>query len=138
MLLIKTGEIAKLGVLPSSLNNYWEYCDSFTKDESICQYETIIKASAEPRDNEDGGTFYEMSFERGKRLPDDETMDLVVTSIEEVNEAQKQVDEFYAQKSREYDTDSPVEIPPTQDDIPVINEGEEVNAELDTPSEPEL
>ena len=47
--------IAKLPILPSSLSNYWEYHDTFTKTEgAIWEFETVLKADDKVTKGSDG------------------------------------------------------------------------------------
>ena len=63
-------EIVRLGILPSSLSNYWEYSDSFKKGELIYGYQTILRASEEPKTSSEGGDYYQMEFIRGREVED--------------------------------------------------------------------
>jgi len=120
-----------LAVLPSSLGNYWEYCDSFAKEKTrIQEYETVLKGADDSTESE-GGTFYKMTFSRGIKNSD-ELMEGVVMTLKVLNEELKQTDDYFQKREQEYREQ--VALPSisepnlSEDDIPIM-EDEEINPE---------
>lgn len=114
--------VAKLGVLPSSLSNYWEYCDEFKRKEKPRHFETIVKASDKEKESQ-GGTYYEMSFKRGKAL-DEELREMVEEDIMDLDAKLKENEKAFSQ-DEDPETEEEVfyEKPEVdKDDIPVIDE----------------
>ena len=91
-------EIVKLGILPSSLSNYWEYSDSFKEGELIYGYQTILKASEEPKISSEGGDYYQIDFSRGEKVKDinfiKEKVFEVKSSLDKKELAKKEYDPF--------------------------------------------
>ena len=129
--MLSSGDVAKLAVLPSSLGNYWEYCDSFAKEKTrIQEYETVLKGADDLTESE-GGTFYKMTFSRGIKNSD-ELMEGVVMTLKVLNEELKQTDDYFQKREQEYREQ--VALPSisepnlSEDDIPIM-EDEEINPE---------
>lgn len=119
-------EIVRLGILPSSLGNYWDHCDEFKGNEKIYQFETTIKAGDEAKQSE-GGIYYEMVFERGKKVRD---FDNVAEKIMELNEIKKQQEFQYKQSTKEIEQKLESGMIESED-IPIIEEDDEGWRELD-------
>lgn len=101
------GEIVKFGVLPSSLNNYWEYKNSFKESERIYQFETILRGSEDSKESE-GGVYYSIVFERGDKLnPRD--LEKTAEKIVELKGIQDQQEkQFESQKEERVEDELPI------------------------------
>ena len=113
-------EIVKLGVLPSSLSNYWDYRNSFKENERIYEYKTILKGAKEAKRNL-GGVYYDMIFEKGAKLNQSD----LEKAVENIKEFRK----FRETEESRYMTQSENQNEPRfeSDDIPIIEIEEDTN-----------
>lgn len=117
---LEDGTIARLCILPSSLANYWEYCDDFKNSERIYEFYTTVKAAPELTKGKKG-SYYLMDFLRSKEL-DEDTFSEIAATIKELRDELKKKDEAYEEEQSEYDRmNNQQELVP-DDDIPIVGE----------------
>lgn len=82
-------EIVKLAILPSSLSNYWEYCDIFKGDDKIYEYETVLNGSNESYESPEGGVYYKIVFGQGEKLKDISNVGDKILELQEILKQQE-------------------------------------------------
>lgn len=112
-------KVVKIIVLPSSLQNYWDYLESFKGDERVYQFMTVIKSSEKPKSG-DGGEYYLMTFERGDKL-DTESVEMMVEDIMDLRDKLKKNEEAY--QIKEVVPEANMTMPEIEE--PLIDEEEE-------------
>lgn len=125
------GKIAKFGITPSSLANFWEYLDLFKKGDSPYEFTTTI--TCKQVKGKQGRAYYVMHFARKEKVAD---LDKVADAIDEVvQNVEMEEDSFKSMKEseKEFNDGGSEEFGPAKEikdkDIPVIEKDEEINVD---------
>jgi len=125
-------DVARMAVLPGSLQRFWEYLDTFKSDERPMYFQTIVSAGAEKKSK--GGTYFEMAFTRGEKITEDK-LDIVLDVLAQLDSDIKKNELTRAKKEREYinqheGIDNLEERPMIKsDDIEISEDGEVIESE---------
>lgn len=98
-------QICKLAIQPSSLGNYWGYCNEFKGEERVYEFITALKAEDKSKQNKDGGEYFVINFER-KDIISKKEFENVSEKIMELKEIKDKIKSNYEARSASYNPET--------------------------------